>query len=154
MIVFVSKKNINVLIITINGGRFKQLNREIMARHLYIRTKTSVRCYALGKDVRPLTTVSKRLYRTDDCLMIADRESDNQFVMYDIDQTRPYFLERRPYLIRLVNPDKTFAYIDLIKQAGLGASKISIFSRIPAMYLLYGAIGIVIVYAVIAGAFQ
>lgn len=125
-----------------------------MTRNVYIRTKTSVRRYALGKDVRPLTSIGQRLYRTDECLMMASSESDDQFIMYDIDQTRPYFIDGQPDLIRSVNPDKTFAYIDVVKQAGTGVSKLSWFSQIHAMYLLYGAIAIVIIYAVIAGALE
>lgn len=64
-----------------------------MTRDILIKTKSCVRRYTLGKDVRPLTTIGPRLYRTDECLMLSDRESDGQFIMYDIDQTRPYFLE-------------------------------------------------------------
>lgn len=64
-----------------------------MTRDILIRTKSSVRRYTLGKDVRPLTVIGSRLYRTDESLMLRDRQSDGQFIMYDIDQTRPYYLE-------------------------------------------------------------
>lgn len=125
-----------------------------MSRDILIKTKSGVRRYTLGKNIRPLTVIGSRLYRTDESLMMKDRESDGEFVMYDIDQTRPYYLERHKWLIAAVSADKTFAYIDTAKQAGTGVSKLGWLSQIPAMYLLYGAVGIVIVYAVIAGAFQ
>ena len=125
-----------------------------MSRDILIKTKSDVRRYTLGKNIRPLTVIGSRLYRTDESLMMKDRESDGEFVMYDIDQTRPYFLDNHPGLVAASNADKTFAYIDTAKQAGTGVSKLGWMSQIPAMYLLYGAVGIVIIYAVIAGAFQ
>ena len=64
-----------------------------MTRDIFIKTKSEVRRYTLGKNIRPLTVIGSRLYRTDECLMMKDRESDGEFVMYDIDQTRPYFLD-------------------------------------------------------------
>lgn len=50
-----------------------------------------------------------------------------------------------------MNADKTFAYIDTAKQAGTGVSKLGWLSQIKPMFLLYGAIAIVIIYAVIVG---
>lgn len=83
--------------------------------------------------------------------MVSDKESSGQFVAYDVDQTRPYFLEGHPELVHAVNPDKTFAYIDIAKQAGTGVSKLGWLSQIPSMHIMYGIIGIVVIYSVIAG---
>ena len=124
-----------------------------MTRDLLIVTKSSVRRYTLGKAVRPLTTLNSRLYRTDECLMVSDRESDAEFIAYDVDQTRPYFIDQHPELIHAVNPDKTFAYIDTAKQAGTGVSKLGWLSQISGMHIMYAVIGIVVVYSVIEGGF-
>ena len=117
-----------------------------MTRDLYIRTKSEVRRYPLGKNTRPLTVVRRRLFRTDDSLMISDRERDHQFVMYDIESTQPCFGP-------LVSPDLTMAYTDIAKQAGKNqaVSKLGFLSTINPLWVLYGIIGAVIIYAVLTG---
>lgn len=117
-----------------------------MTRDIYIRTKSEVRRYVLGKNARPLTVIRKRLYRTDDELMVSDMASSHQFVMYDIDNTQPYYTG-------LVSPDLTMAYIDIAKQAGKNqaVSKIGILNGMDPMWIIYGIIGAVIVYAVAIG---
>lgn len=124
-----------------------------MTRDIYIRTKSYVRRYPLGKNVRPLTIVTKRLFRTDDALMVSDTASDHQFVMYDIDQTQPYFYGMgKQTMPQITNPDLTMAYIDAAKQgARSSVSRIGWLTAIPASYLMYGAIGIIVIYAVIIG---
>lgn len=117
-----------------------------MTRDIYIRTKSEVRRYVLGKQARPQTVIKKHLYRTDDMLMVSDRAANHQFVMYDIDGTQPYWGD-------LVNPDLTMAYTDIAKQSGKGqaVSKVSILNGMDPMWILYGIIGIVVIYAVLTG---
>ena len=118
-----------------------------MTRDLYIRTKSEIRRHRLGKNVRPLTVINRRLYRTDDALMIADRSADHQFVMYDIDGTQPYYAKK------VLSPDLTMAYTDIAKQAGKqqAVSKIGFLDGLKPSWLIYGVLAVIIVYAVIAG---
>lgn len=117
-----------------------------MTRDLYIRTKSEVRRYVLGKNTRPLTVVRRRLYRTDDSLMISDMASDHQFVMYDIESTQPYYAPP-------VSPDLTMAYTDIAKQAGKNqaVSRLGFLSSMNPIWIVYGIVGIVIIYAVLTG---
>lgn len=115
-----------------------------MTRDIYIRTKSRVRRYPLGKNVKPLTIIGRRLYRTDDSLMIADASSDHQLLMYDIDDTQPYFNEP-------LDPDVTMAMIDIAKSSGDSPKRLGALSGMNPMWLVYGAIAVVVVYAVIAG---
>lgn len=117
-----------------------------MTRDLYIRTKSEIRRYPLGKNVRPLTVVRHRLFRTDDALMISDTGSDHQLVMYDIESTQPYYQQD------ILSPDLTMAYTDIAKQAGRASvSRLSFLNTVNPMWIMYGIIGIVILYAVATG---
>lgn len=117
-----------------------------MTRDIYIRTKSEVRRYVLGKQVRPQTVIRKHLYRTDDTLMVSDKASNHQFVMYDIEQTQPYWAG-------LVDPDKTMAYTDIAKRSGKNQAvgRVSILNGMDPMWIIYGVIGAIIVYAVLTG---
>lgn len=117
-----------------------------MTRDIYIRTKSEVRRYVLGKQARPETVIRKHLYRTDDALMVSDQYSNHQLVMYDIEQTQPYWSGP-------VDPDKTMAYTDIAKRAGKNqaVNKIGILNGLDPMWLIYGVIGAIIVYAVLTG---
>lgn len=116
-----------------------------MTRDLYIRTKTEVRRYPLGKNVRPLTIVTKRLFRTDERYMIASKDSDHEWVMYDLDGTQPY------YAPEIVSPDETMALCDIAKSGGKAVTKLDAFNTINPMWLIYGIVGAIIVYAVVTG---
>lgn len=116
-----------------------------MTRDLFIRTKSEVRRYPLGKNVRPLTILNKRLYRTDERYMIADKASEHEWVMYPLDGTQPY------YATEIVSPDETMALCDIAKSGGKAVTKLDMLNTISPMWILYGIIGFVIVYAVITG---
>lgn len=119
-----------------------------MTRDIYIRTKSKVVRYRLGKAMRPQTVVGQQLYRTDEALMISDKNGDRQFIMYPIDGTVPYFVSPDTLASAGVSPDYTMAYNDIAKQANVSPAKISNFSP---QWILYGIIGIVVLYAVILG---
>lgn len=78
--------------------------------------------------------------------MVSDKSSNHQFIMYDVEQTQPYWAG-------LVNPDLTMAFIDIAKQSGKAqaVSRIGMLNSINPMWLLYGVIGAVVVYAVMTG---
>lgn len=117
-----------------------------MTRDILIRTRTSVRRYPLGKNVRPLTTLGRRLYRTDDAFMFASDCSDSSFIMYDIEGVQPYFYDG------MISPDKTMAYTDIAKAAGSrSVSRLGMFSGINPSWIVYGLVGAIIVYAVLTG---
>lgn len=119
-----------------------------MTRDIYIRTKSKVIRYRLGKATRPQTVVNQQLYRTDEMLMCADRNGDRQFVMYPIDGVTPYFVPKEVLDAAGVNPDYTMAYNDIAKQANVGPAKVSSFAP---HWILYGIIGAVVIYAVVTG---
>ena len=118
-----------------------------MSRYLAIRTKNEVFFLKVSKNSRPLTTWKGRLYRTDERLMIPDHTGKMEFVMYDIDGTQPYGQGRR------LDPDETMALIDIAKTNPKGGSvtKLDFLNSINKNYLLYGVIGIVIIYALLTG---
>lgn len=120
-----------------------------MTRDIYIRTKSGIRRYHLGKLGRPQTVLNRQLYRTDDALMMADRDGDTQFVMYDYDKVVPYYSTPAELEAAGALPDYTMAYNDIAKQAGTPPSKVSL--GINPMWIIYGVIGIVIIYAVATG---
>ena len=119
-----------------------------MTRDIYIRTKSKVVRYRLGKAMRPQTVVGQQLYRTDESLMLSDKNGDRQFVMYPIDGTVPYYVSAETLAQAGVSPDFTMAYNDISKQANVNPAKASNFNP---QWILYGVIGIVVVYAVIIG---
>ena len=119
-----------------------------MTRDIYIRTKSKVVRFRLGKAMRPQTVIGQQLYRTDEALMISDKNGDRQFIMYPIDGTVPYFVSADTLAAAGVSPDFTMAYNDIAKQANVGPAKISTFNP---QWLIYGAIAIVILYAVAIG---
>lgn len=116
-----------------------------MTRDLFIRTKTEVRRYPLGKNVRPLTILNKRLYRTDERYMLADRHSDHEMVVYPLDGTQPYFAPE------MVSPDETMALCDIAKAGGKAVTKLDVFNTINPMWLVYGVVAAILVYAVVTG---
>lgn len=117
-----------------------------MTRDLYIMTKSEIRRYVLKKNTRPLTVLNYRLYRTDDRLMIADRASNHQMVVYDLESTQPHFSGP-------VDPDETMAYIEIAKQSGKRAavSKLGILNSIGSSWLMYGLVAAIVVYAIVTG---
>lgn len=117
-----------------------------MTRDIYIRTKSEVRRYVLGRQARPQTVIRKHLYWTDDDVMVSDKASNHQFVMYDIEKTQPYWGG-------LVNPDLMMAYTDIAKQSGKNqaVSGVKLLNSIDPMLIVYGIVGIVIIYAVLTG---
>lgn len=82
-----------------------------MARHLLIITKSELTFYRVGKGLRPLTVVKKRLFNTSENLMIADTEGRIEMVAYDLEGTQPYGRGDR------LEPDLSMAYIDSAKEA-------------------------------------
>lgn len=118
-----------------------------MTRDIYIRTKTGVRRFALGKNVRPITILNKRLYRTDERYMIASKTDDHEFVMYNLDGTQPY------YAPEVVSPDETMAICEIAKAGGRQVTTLNTLNTINPMLIIYGVIGAVILYAVAVGGF-
>lgn len=82
-----------------------------MARHLLIMTKTELTFYRVGKGLRPLTVVKRRLFNTSEDLMVADTEGRIEMVAYDLEGTQPYGRGER------LEPDLSMAYIDSAKEA-------------------------------------
>lgn len=84
-------------------------------KFLYRLESDRVRVYRIKKGPRQMVTVSGRLYRLDDELMVKDVHSDQSAAFYGIDSTQPILpaLASRP-----VDPDITRAYIDSAKNAG------------------------------------
>lgn len=118
-----------------------------MTRDIYIKTAVQVKRYTLGKNVRPLTVIDRRLYRTDEIFMIADDASEHEFLMYDRDSTQPYW-SAEP-----VSPDVTMAYIDIAKRAGknTAVTKMSWLNGAHSSWIIYGIVGCIIIYAVLTG---
>lgn len=116
-----------------------------MTRDLLIRTKTSVRRYPLGKNVRPLTIVTKRLFRTDERYMVASTVDANEFVMYQLDGTQPY------YAPEVVSPDETMAMCDIAKTGGKDVTVLNSINSINPSLIIYGIVGAIILYAVLSG---
>lgn len=120
--------------------------RRDMTRDIYLRTKTRVRRYTLGKNGRPLTIVCGGLYRTDEKYMTPSDSEDHEFVMYPKDGTQPY------WATEVIDPDLTMAYIDIAKQTSKNAAnKINWLNSMNPSWIIYGIVGAVIVYAVAVG---
>lgn len=117
-----------------------------MTRDIYIRTKSEVRRYVLGKQARPQTVIRKHLYCTDDECMLSDKASNHQFCMYKIEGTQPFWGP-------LVDPDRQMAYIDIAKQSGKSqaVSGVKLLNSINPMLIIYGIVGMVVIYAVLTG---
>ena len=115
-----------------------------MARYLVIVTDTTAKRYKLGKDIKPLTTARSRLYRTDSRLCLRNVGAEEELIIYDVDSTQPYGSGTEP-----LNPDETMALIDIAKRGGSRA--ITKLSDIKSDYILYGIVGVVIVYALLTG---
>lgn len=72
-----------------------------------------VRVYRLKKGPRQMVSVSSRLYRVDDNLMIRDIRTDECMVFYRIDDSQPMLTTAR-----LVDPDETRCLIDSATRSG------------------------------------
>lgn len=117
-----------------------------MSRSLLIVTKGEIKRYVLGKDVRPMTRVRRRLYRTDEYLMIRNIIGEDEYVMYDIDSTQPYGNEKE-YL----DPDETMNYIAISKGSKTKNVKtLGAISDKPE-FILYGIVGIVVIFSLLTG---
>lgn len=118
-----------------------------MTRSLLIVTKTEIKRYLLGKDTRPMTRVRRRLYRTDEHLMLKNLAADEEIVVYDVDSTQPYGNEDE-YL----DPDVTMCMIDIGK--GSKSKNVGTLSNLSSMnpqLLLYAIVGVLVVYSLISG---
>lgn len=115
-----------------------------MTRDIYIRTKTGVRRYPLTKNCDTLTIVNKGLYRTDEKFMRRDDSGDHEFIVYPANGIQPYFLDE------IVDPDETMALLTLAKRAR-NIGKVSRLSGINPNWILYGMIGVVVIFTVITG---
>lgn len=117
-----------------------------MTRDLFITTKTSVKRYILGKNVKPLTIVRNRLYRTDENFMIASVSSDDQVVMYPIDGTQPFCVRE------FVDPDITMALIDVAKSnKKQTVSKLDMLNSVNSKVWMWLLIGGIVVFALLTG---
>ena len=118
-----------------------------MTRDIYIKTAVQVKRYTLGKNVRPLTIIEKRLYRTDERFMIASDASEHEFLMYDRDSTQPYWPPE------MVSPDITMAYIDIAKRSGKNSAvtKMNWLNSAHGSWIIYGIVGCIVLYAVLTG---
>lgn len=118
-----------------------------MSRSLIIVTKTDVKRYVLGKDTRPLTRVRRRLYRTDERLMLKNVAGDDEVVIYDVDSTQPYGNEDE-YL----DPDETMCMIDIGKKSrNKNVSTLGSLSSMNPNIIMYAIVGILVVYSLISG---
>jgi len=118
-----------------------------MTRDIYLRTKTEVRRYTLGKNGRPLTIVDGGLYRTDEKYMHASDSDDHEFVMYPRDGTQPYWQDS------VIDPDETMAYTDIAKQASKkgAVNKLNWLNGVNPNWIIYGIVGGIIIFAVLTG---
>lgn len=117
-----------------------------MTRDLFIKTKTDVTRYTLGKNVRPITVVRHRLYRTDEKLMMADRCADSEFVLYDLDDIQPYCVEET------LSPDDTMAMIDIAKSSGKKSiGVLNQLNQLDSNVFVFALIGIVLAVSFIGG---
>ncbi len=116
-----------------------------MTRDLYIRTKTCVTRNPLGKNVRPMTILNKRFYRTDEDLMIASTVDDHEFVMYDLEKTQPYYAKE------VVSPDETMALQRIAKSGSNQVSTLGALNSINPSWIIYGIVGALILYAIATG---
>lgn len=117
-----------------------------MSRSLLIVTKGEIKRYVLGKDVRPMTRVRRRLFRTDEHLMIRNIAGDDEYIIYDVDSTQPYGNERE-YL----DPDETMNYIAISKGSKTkNVRTLGALSDKPEL-LLYGIVGIVVIFSLLTG---
>lgn len=108
-------------------------------------TKTRVKRYVLGKDNMPMTTIGRRLYRTDEDLMTSISGRDSEFVLYDIDATQPRLVSK------VVGSTDTMAYIRIAKSTvHNGISKLGFFNQHPQT-IIYLIIGGIIIFAVATG---
>lgn len=117
----------------------------LMTRDLYIRTKTGVRRYPLKKTSGALTILNHGLYRTDDRLMRRDTADNHSFIVYHADALQPYFLDE------VVDPDETMALAILAAKSKNGISKVGLLNGLNPNWLLYGIIGLLVVYALLTG---
>lgn len=83
-----------------------------------------IRIYRLKSKPRQMVSVSSRLYRVDDDLMIRDIRTDDCMVIYSIDYSQPWLTTPR-----LVDPDETRCLIDSASRSG---SKKRIWQRLDA----------------------
>jgi len=72
-----------------------------MTKYIATASKTKVIFRKINKMNRAIALVNGHLYRIDDDLFCYDREGDDSFVLYDIDEQQPYGYGE--YL----NPDRT-----------------------------------------------
>lgn len=115
-----------------------------MSRSLLIVTKTEIKRYTLGKDTRPMTTVRKRLYRTDERLMLHNVAGEDEIIIYDVDSTQPYG-SGKEYL----DPDETMDLIDIGKRAR--TKNVSHLSGARPEWIIYGIVGILVVVSLLSG---
>ena len=82
-----------------------------MTRRIAIKTKSAVKFYELSRLDRPLTIVERRLYRTDEKLMVSNKSNHDEFVLYDLEGLYPYCVPA----LENPSPDDTMAYIDVTR---------------------------------------
>lgn len=120
-----------------------------MGRYIAILTKTQAKRYELGKDVRPLTTVRSRLYRTDEKynLKVADR--DETILPYPVDEYSPMSTTDT---VEWISPDETMALIDIANASGShGINRLGILNELKPEWIIYGIVGVVIIASIIGG---
>lgn len=116
-----------------------------MTKNLIIIDGKTAKCYRLGKNNRPMTTVRGRLFRTDDGLFFGQEDSSDSMVIYNLDDTQPYSESSDVYL----DPDKTMALIDVGKS---GKNKygglVEQVKNMDGMKWVYIAVAVIIVLSV------
>lgn len=102
-----------------------------------------IKVYRLKKGPRQMVSVTSRLYRMDDKLMIKDLRTSDAMAFYDIDETQPWMV--RP---TLVDPDETRALIDSAKLSG---SKKSIWANLGGGHIMEYLTAAIIIGALLYG---
>lgn len=107
-----------------------------------------IRFYTLKRGPRQMVTITSRLYRTDDRLMIKDSKTDSCMAVYRIDSTQPMYPESI-----YVDPDMTCVYIDSAKLSGTKKSiwgQLGNINKISNLLITLMVVGIV-AYSILKG---
>ena len=78
-----------------------------MTNDLLIIEGNTVKRYIMKKSAKPMTVVRQRLYRTDNRLKWRACNSEDTFILYDLDGIEPWGVDE-PF----ITPDETMALID------------------------------------------
>lgn len=112
-------------------------------KHLVRLECDRIKIYRLKKGPRQMVSVTSRLYRMDDWIMIKDLRTGDAMAFYDIDDTQPWMVKPT-----LVDPDMTRALIDSAKLSG---SKKSIWANLQPGHLMEYLTVVIVAGALIYG---